>query len=319
MPYTGPINNPPATGEAPFWEYGYIPSLSMGIVGCVAFLLVSGGQLWWFVKKRGTRSVHGLFFFACVTEALGYGARLYTHGHPFSGMSFLLGISLIQVATILITAALYKSIQRGLKYMPNGDSLTPMRIRSMLTVFIILDVVWVLMQIAGQYFWASAQAAEIVDDTPMFALGTSTLIFLAGNVLQAITTIIIFVFCFVILKRSTRVLAITPPETIIPHIKPLMAQIMISLGLFFVRLIMRIAEGAQGAYEKAATNEVYFGVFEFAPIFLIIVLWAARPLHIFIFPLGHPRYHAKASAQEAAIASSVSGTGSQSADHSVKA
>ncbi|WWD09594.1 hypothetical protein V865_007722 [Kwoniella europaea PYCC6329] len=298
MPYTGPINNPPATGEAPFWEYGYIPSLPMGIIGCVAFLLVSGGQLWWFVKKRGTRSVHGLFFFACVTEALGYGARLYTHGHPFSGMSFLLGISLIQVATILITAGLYKS---------------------MLTVFIILDVVWVLMQIAGQYFWASAQAAEIVDDTPMFALGTSTLIFLAGNVLQAITTIIIFVFCFVILKRSARVLAITPPETIVPHIKPLVAQIMISLGLFFVRLIMRIAEGAQGAYEKAATNEVYFGVFEFAPIFLIIVLWAARPLRKFIFPLGHPRYHAKASAQEAAIASSVSGTGSQSADHGVKA
>ncbi|WVW82482.1 hypothetical protein I302_104493 [Kwoniella bestiolae CBS 10118] len=312
MPYTGPIINPPAPAEAPFWEYGYVPSLAMGIVGCVVFLLIMGGQLWWFVKKRGTRSVHGLFFFACITEALGYGARLYSHDHEFSGMAFLLGISLIQIATILVSAAIYKSIQRGLKYMPNGDSLTPMRIRSMLTVFIILDVVWVLMQIAGQYFWASAQAAEILEATPMFALGTSTIIFLAGNVLQAITTIIIFVFCLVILKRSTRVLAVTPPETIVPAIKPLMVQIMISLVLFFVRLIMRIAEGSQGAYEKAATKEVYFGVFEFAPVFIIIVLWATRPLYKFIFPLGHPRYHANPQAQEGS-------TGSQSADHGVKA
>ncbi|WWC58761.1 uncharacterized protein I303_101305 [Kwoniella dejecticola CBS 10117] len=316
MPYTGPLNNPPATGEAPFWEYGYVPSLAMGIVGCVTFLLVGGGQLWWFVKKRGTRSVHGLLFFACITEGLGYGARLYTHDHHFSGMSFLLGISLIQVATILISASIYKSIQRGLKYMPNGDKLSPMRIRSMLTVFIILDVVWVMMQIAGQYFWASAQAAEIVDDTPMFALGTSTLIFLAGNVLQAVTTIIIFVFCYVIMKRSAQVLAVTSPETVVPHIKPLMAQIMISLGLFFVRLIMRIAEGAQGAYENAATHEIYFGIFEYLPIFAIIVLWASRPLYKFIFPLGHPRYHSQTHAYDATTSDAG---GSNAAEHGVKA
>ncbi|WWC66214.1 uncharacterized protein I206_100115 [Kwoniella pini CBS 10737] len=318
MPYNGPINNPPAIGEAPFLEYGYVPSLAMGIIGCMTFLLVCGLQLWWFVKKRGTRSVHGLLFFACIIEALGYGARLYTHEHQFSGMSFLLGIFLIQIATILISASIYKSIQRGLKYMPNGDKLSPMRVRSMLTVFIILDVVWVLMQIAGQYFWASAQAAEIVNATPMFAIGTSTVIFLSGNVLQAITIIIITVFCYVILKRSTKVLAMTSPETIVPHIKPLMAQIMISLGLFFIRLLIRIAEGAQGAYENAATHEIYFGIFEYLPIFAIVLLWAIRPLHKFIFPLGHPKYHTQETAQDATT-SSVSGSGLNAVEHGAKA
>ncbi|WRT64315.1 uncharacterized protein IL334_001247 [Kwoniella shivajii] len=294
MPYAGPIVNPPESGNAPFWQYGYVPSLPMGIIGVTSFMLISGPHLWWFVKKRGVRSVHCLFFFACLIEALGYGARLYSHTHEWSGMAFLLGIVVVQIATILITAGLYKAIQRGLKYMPDGQRLSPMRIRSMLTVCIILDVVWVFMQIAGQYYWCAAQASEIVGIIPTFALGTSTFIFLAGNVLQAITTIIIFVFCMVILKRSSRALTTISPETTLPHIKPLIIQVMISLGLFFVSLIMRIAEGAQGAYENAASHEVYFGVFEYLPIFAIIALWAIRPLHRFIFPFGHPRHHSQA-------------------------
>ena len=79
-------------------------------------------------------------------------------------MSHLIGIYLVQVATILITAALYKSIQRGIKYTPGGSQLSPMRPRSILAgkspsfrsldssfsddnadsylVFIPLDVVW---------------------------------------------------------------------------------------------------------------------------------------------------------------------------------
>ena len=54
----------------------------------------------------------------------------------------------------------------------------------LITVFVILDVVWVLMQIGGQYLAASAQAASYTNTAPFFAVGTSQLIFLAGNVLQ---------------------------------------------------------------------------------------------------------------------------------------
>lgn len=49
------------------------------------------------------------------------------------GMPFLIGIYLIQIATVLITAALYKSIQRIIKYTPDGRQLSPMRPRSLLT------------------------------------------------------------------------------------------------------------------------------------------------------------------------------------------
>lgn len=40
----------------------------MGIVGIVTFFLVMLPHLWWFVKKRGTRSFHGLMTVACVSQ-----------------------------------------------------------------------------------------------------------------------------------------------------------------------------------------------------------------------------------------------------------
>lgn len=178
------------------------------------------------------------------------------------------------------------------------------------------------MQIAGQYFVAGAESSKRVpgSDEPMFAVGvslyypyplpvihadpqTSGLIFLAGGVLQAITIIIVSIFVIVIKRRATRLLAVPNPTVQYPYIHELLNQVLITFGLFFIRLIVRIAEGAQGLFEWAATHEWVFGVFEFAvsvenlngvkgsiddqPIFLILVLWAVRPLFKFIFPLGH--------------------------------
>jgi hypothetical protein len=42
----------------------------------------------------------------------------------------------------------------------------------------------VLLQIGGQYEVAAAQSAKVTGDDPTLALGTSQLVFLAGNVLQ---------------------------------------------------------------------------------------------------------------------------------------
>ncbi|ODO05846.1 hypothetical protein I350_04907 [Cryptococcus amylolentus CBS 6273] len=261
MGYTGPTVPSPESGNAAFWSYGYVPSLALGVIGVITFIAVAGPHLWFFVKIRGTRSVHGLLFFTAIIEALGYGARIYTHRKPFGGMSFLIGIFLIQIALILLTAAMYKSIQRLTKYTPEGRHMSPMRPRSMLVLFVILDVVWALMQM-------------------------STLIFLAGNVLQAITIIIVSIFAFVIYRRSTRIIntALANNKDIdnYPLIHPALTQVFITFGLFFVRLIMRIAEGAQGAYGYAATHEVFFGIFEYLPIILILILWAARPLKNFL-------------------------------------
>jgi len=289
MGYSGPIRTNPPTGEAAIWLFGYVPSLAMGIVGVITMLLVAGPHAFYLFTKRGVRSVHLLFAFAAAIEALGFGARLYSNTWEFDGMGFLVGLSLIQLATVLLTAGLYKSVQRNAKYfpVPVGMQLSPMRPRSMLSLFIILDVIFVLFQIGGQYLASSAQAAEFTGTEPMFSVGTSTLIFLSGNVLQAISIIVFAAFVLVIKKRVNRVLSSADPATDYPLSQALLTQILISVGLFLIRLIVRIAQGAQGIYGYAATHEWVFGVFEYLLIFLILVLWAVKPLHSFLFPLGH--------------------------------
>lgn len=57
MGHNGPKVPEPSSGNAALWEYGYVPSLAMGIFGVVTFLLVSGPHLLYLYKKRGTRSV----------------------------------------------------------------------------------------------------------------------------------------------------------------------------------------------------------------------------------------------------------------------
>ncbi|KGB79005.2 hypothetical protein CNBG_4843 [Cryptococcus deuterogattii R265] len=105
----------------------------------------------------------------------------------------------------------------------------------------------------------------------MFNVGLSTLIFLAGNVLQAITLLIVSIFIFAICRRADRILkAATIASrdlTQYPSIHPALIQIFITVGLFFVQLIMRIVEGAQGAYAYAATHVSLFRHLRISPYY----------------------------------------------------
>lgn len=49
-------------------------------------------------------------------------------------------------------------------------------------MFIILDVVWNLMQIAGQYFCASSQGADYTGDSSMFSLGVSNQLMMSSSI-----------------------------------------------------------------------------------------------------------------------------------------
>lgn len=117
-------------------------------------------------------------------------------------------------------------------------------------------------------------------------LQTSTLIYLSGNVLQTISILVFTGFVIVIKRRAARLIASDQQRgRDYPLTDALLTQILISIGLFVIRLIVRIAQGAQGIWGYAMTREWVFGVFEYLPLFLILVLWAARPLHRFLFPV----------------------------------
>ncbi|WVO24497.1 uncharacterized protein IAS62_005865 [Cryptococcus decagattii] len=247
MGYTGPIVNPPDSGNVAFWNYGYAPSIALGIIGLITFIAVVSPQLWYFVKVRDDNFwIHSWSpFFSAIIEALGYGARLYTHRKPFGVMSFLLGIFLIPISTVLITASMYKSIQRVIKYTPEGRHMSPMRPRSM------NDFVYHPRYCLEPHAncWSillrRCPGDDYIGGSAMFTDGLSTLIFLAGNVLRAITLLIVSIFIFVIYRRADRIHnAATNASRDTTHA---LIQIFITVGLFFVRLIMSIAEVAQSA------------------------------------------------------------------------
>jgi hypothetical protein len=68
---------------------------------------------------------------------------------------------------------------------------------------------------------------------------------------QGITIIIFLAFLLVIMRRTNRLLIHVDPTSTVqyPLLKPLWLQIAPSECLFFVRLVLRIAEGAQGEFE----------------------------------------------------------------------
>lgn len=105
--------------------------------------------------------------------------------------------------------------------------------------------------------------------------------------LQFISIAVFGSFVLVIKRRAARFIA-AKPELEYPLSNALLTQILISVALFMVRLIVRIAQGAQGLYGYAATHEWVFGVFEYAPLFVILALWAARPLYGLLFPVRGP-------------------------------
>lgn len=98
----------------------------------------------------------------------------------------------------------------------------------------------------------------------------------------------------VIKRRASRFIA-AKPELEYPLSTALLNQILISVGLFMIRLIVRIAQGAQGLYGYAATHEWVFGVFEYAPLLVILILWAARPLYGILFPNRGPATQSQVS------------------------
>jgi hypothetical protein len=66
MDYNGPINPDPKPGESRISIYLYKPWLGGALAGAITFGLALIVQLV-FMRRRGTRWIHGLLAFGCVS------------------------------------------------------------------------------------------------------------------------------------------------------------------------------------------------------------------------------------------------------------
>jgi hypothetical protein len=237
--------------------YGYTPSIALAAFAAAWFFLhfvyhtaqTIKNRSWWWM----TFSV-GLIF-----EVIGYIARsLSAKKDPYHLIYFILNYFFIVVAPVLLVAGIYTILSALIPRVGCQYSFLPPKV--ILAFFITSDVISTIVQVAGACLIGVKESCR-QDPT------TANNILLGGLAYQVFVMTI-----FVILAASF-------------HFRARHAIRANELGLFcfafssstlmvYLRTIFRLAETAQGLMGELQTNEVYFACLEFAPIALVVLLFA---------------------------------------------
>ncbi|ETI20059.1 hypothetical protein G647_09074 [Cladophialophora carrionii CBS 160.54] len=235
--------------------YGYVPSLALGILGVVLFVIALFAHVWLLIRHRTwyfSTVVVGL-----VMEIVGYAFRLLaSQRNPYAVSYFVAQYFCIVVAPVFFSAAVYTIISVMIGVV--GRKYAPLSPRVILWVFIVCDVVATVVQITGAALVGRAYSDQEDPDTPNNIL-------LAGLAFQVLS-FAVFVLCFwVFVYRARKVM-----ET---GLRVFSAAVMVATIAVYLRTCFRLAETAEGLLEYLSTHELFFGCLEFLPIvFAVYVL-----------------------------------------------
>ncbi|PYH86762.1 RTA1-domain-containing protein [Aspergillus uvarum CBS 121591] len=165
--------------------YGYLPAFAPGVVFCTLFGLLAGvhviqivtyRRFWWTIT----------FVVGCLTEVLGWAARIWTTRCPYNLNAFLVQFSTLIIAPTFFTAGIYILLGCFVQIMGRRSSfLSP---RSYLWIFSACDLISIVIQAVGGGI-ASADSKKANGN-----LDHGSNIMLAGVVFQ-LFSITIFIFC----------------------------------------------------------------------------------------------------------------------------
>lgn len=236
----------------------YTPNKALAILGVVLFFVLTIGHSWLVFRPRRLLYLIPLPI-ATILEVIGYIARtLSAIKSPYNIIYYVIQYFSIVVAPVILAVAIYVTLSRmialvGRKYSP---ILTPKQI---LSIFIVCDVVATIMQICGA---AMIGAAESNNRDPTVANN----ILLAGLAFQ-VASFAVFMVLLTIFIICTREVAV-----VYTGLRKFSFVLLLVSFLVWIRTIFRLAETSEGYYGSLSTNEVIFGVLEFAPIVVAIIL-----------------------------------------------
>ncbi|KAM0790125.1 hypothetical protein ACM66B_005449 [Microbotryomycetes sp. NB124-2] len=283
--YDAPFNPNPADNEAPIVIYGYVPSLGLAITACVVYGVLLLVHLAYFCLKRarGTRCFQGLLWFGALLEVGGYVVRSLSNANPFVVNYFVVQYFLIVVAPVFISAAFYLALSDGLNRLPQDTkrALIPFKTKIFVIIFIILDVVTTIVQIAGAALVGVAESSNVRNDGdgPNITSQDANRILMAGLAVQVVS-FLAFLSLLAFALYKSRKLAVRPFSRTFELV------LSITSFLVFLRTVYRLAETAEGVFGYAFTSEILFGCLDFAPVALSLIIWAAFPLFKLIPPIS---------------------------------
>ncbi|OCF36469.1 hypothetical protein I317_04724 [Kwoniella heveanensis CBS 569] len=293
--YKGPINPNPKDDEAGIIIYGYVPSLALGIIGIITFVLVAAGHAFWFLspkgRVRGRRWFHGLLFIGALMEIGGYAARLASHKRPFVISSFIAQYFLIVVAPVLFSAAIYLSLSLAARGFEGGERLLVIRPKMVLAFFVSADVICTVIQVVGAALIGSSESAQVRGKPSSITPEQANDILLAGLAVQCFSFTCFLLILLVAIYRSSRRTAGSNSYAFNsashhPKLRSFLWVILATGLLILLRTTFRLAETGQGFFGFASTHESLFGTLEYLPVILALAIWAIFPPARFLPPLG---------------------------------
>ncbi|KAF6787923.1 rta1 domain-containing protein [Colletotrichum sojae] len=251
-------NFPPPTGEwdTPVIIYGYSPSFPLAALAAVLFFVLFVLHAWHVVRLRtwyfATFPV-GLLF-----EVVGYVARsLSARKNPYNLIYFILNYFFIVTAPVFLAAGVYTILSALINRL--GRKFSPLPPKVVLWFFVTSDVVATLAQVSGAALIGVKQSRR-EDPT------SANNILLGGLAYQVFSMGCFVIVTTVFLIRARKLVAEN-------RLTAFVAAFSAATLLVYLRTCFRLTETAEGLGGKLYSNEVFFGVLEFAPVALAVILF----------------------------------------------
>ncbi|KAF9876999.1 RTA1 like protein [Colletotrichum karsti] len=252
-------NFPPPGGEndTPVIIYGYTPSIALAALAAALFAVLLLVHTFQVVRHRSW--YFATFPVGLLFEIVGYVARsLSAKKNPYNLIYFILNYFFIVTAPVFLAAGIYTILSALIHRL--GRRYSPLPPRFVLWFFITSDAIATVAQISGAALIGVKQSRR-EDPT------TANNILLGGLAYQVFS-----IGCFVI---TTAVFLFRARELVKEHrLTAFVAAFSAATLLVYLRTCFRLAETAEGLGGELYSNEVFFGVLEFAPVVLAVILFA---------------------------------------------
>ncbi|GAA99095.1 uncharacterized protein L969DRAFT_94277 [Mixia osmundae IAM 14324] len=281
--YNGPSIPNPDGNQAHISLYGYRPALALGLIGCITFGVLLIVHIFYMLAKRHTRVFQALIVFSCVCEVIGYAMRTYSHFSTFEIVPFIVSYCLITVSPVFLSASVYLALSRVLQYVPGAAELSPLKPRSIVTIFVGLDIATTALQSAGASLIGVAESSsQSQQGSAPLTADQANHILLAGLAAQCAAFLVYLGILTVIVRRS---MLRQRQDADLPNLPKSLIVVLVSTSLLILtRTVFRTAETGEGLFSYASSHEYLFGILEYTPIVLSVAIWAAFPLWRFIEP-----------------------------------
>ena len=253
--------NPNGPNDVDIIIYGYHPSIILAVLGVVVFGLLSLITLLLIIRSKRRKAFAILVLVGTLMEVVGYVSRcLSSKVDPYRLNFFIIQYFFIVVAPVLFSAAIYVAFGRLLEVWREHVPVSP---RTVLIIFLLIDIVTTLLQVAGASLIGSLESS---NKDPK----SGNDILLAGLAIQVASFAIFLALYLFVISRLPRDNKLLSAEEI-PRMR---AQwwaflfLLVIASLVELRTCFRLAETAQGVGGYLSYHEVFFGCLEFTPVAL---------------------------------------------------